>query len=124
VESLACVNVVQIEIYLHIAKPALGFASDFPSIQSDDGFQLFDKPKEDLYVLSCHEIYHGMFKNNSWTEQTGNSQSPKASEDKNEDILDVTARGNKTTYHCRLLTWSPEKPCSEVLQSANQRHLQ
>jgi hypothetical protein len=92
---------VQIEIFLHldhhIAKPGRAWAGDLPldlpSSQSDDGFQLFDKAKEDLYVLSCHEIYHRMFKNNSRTKQAGNSQSPKASEDTNEDILDVTARG-------------------------------
>jgi hypothetical protein len=97
VELLTCVNMVQIEIFLHlnhrIAKPGHACVGDLPSSQSDDGFQLFDKAKEDLYVLSCHEIYHRMFKNNSRTKQAGNSQSPKASEDTSEDILDVTARG-------------------------------
>jgi hypothetical protein len=92
--------VVQIEIYLRLAtrvEPGgLGAcAGDFPSSQSDDVFQLFDKPKEDLYVLSCHRIYHGTFKNNSRTKQAGNSHNPKASEDTNEDILNVTARGKQ-----------------------------
>jgi hypothetical protein len=49
VELLTCVNMVQIEIFLHlnhrIAKPGHACVGDLPSSQSDDGFQLFDKAK-------------------------------------------------------------------------------
>jgi hypothetical protein len=82
---------VQTEIYLHVTEPA----GDFPSSQSDKGFQLFDKLKEDLYVLYCHEIYHAMFKRNSQTKQVSNSQNVKASEDANQDVMGVNPRGKR-----------------------------
>ena len=54
---LARANVAQIEMYLYCSTSSI---AEFPCSQSDDGFQLPDKPKEDLYVLFLHTIYHAM----------------------------------------------------------------
>ena len=51
-ELLACVNVAQIEAYLHMSKPM----GNIPCTESDDGCELPDKTNEYLYVLYCQGV--------------------------------------------------------------------
>ena len=79
------------EIYLHISKPI----GDISSRQSEDGFQLSDRPNEYLYTYCIVIVSSIPCLKMIRTKQAGNSQNPTASVDANEEVIDEALRGKQ-----------------------------